>query len=148
LPHPGRGFPVDERSTLDLPDGGAVVPLRIESDRRVVDVMIHGEGPFSFIVDTGASGDGRITSALIERLGFDKVGRIRVGDLSGRNEDERDLVAVDRVDLGPVGLRDGTFLVTGPNALLEGIDGSIGQGELRERLGGAEPVTMRVRRGD
>jgi len=42
------------------------------------------------------------------------------------------------------GLREGDLVVA-----IDGEPaGAIGQGELRERLGGAEPLTMHVRRGD
>jgi hypothetical protein len=53
-----------------------------QSLRMVVPVMVNGEGPFDFIIDTG-SDRSAISTELAERLALPRVGRARVHAFSG-----------------------------------------------------------------
>jgi hypothetical protein len=48
-----QGPPPAEK--IDVPDGGVEVPMLDFGGRPVVEVTIHGKGPYRFILDTGAS---------------------------------------------------------------------------------------------
>lgn len=56
-----------------------VVPMQLGSGRPVVQVRINGQGPFDFILDTGA-GTTVIDSALAADLGLASAGADSVGD--------------------------------------------------------------------
>lgn len=56
---------------LTEPDAAAMlvrVPFRIVDGRIYLDVQVNGEGPFTFAVDTGASGIGRADLSLVKAL--------------------------------------------------------------------------------
>jgi len=55
--------------------------------RPTVAVRIDGHGPFSFLVDTGAAGHGRIDLRLALRLELERIGTARLGDGTGRRVD-------------------------------------------------------------
>ncbi|MDR3737631.1 MAG: retropepsin-like aspartic protease [Terracidiphilus sp.] len=57
-----------------------------------VDVMVNGQGPFRFVVDTGTGADAIITPALAQRLGLEDVGQVRLTDPSGQGEQHTPLV--------------------------------------------------------
>jgi beta-lactamase family protein/aspartyl protease len=88
-----------QRTTL--PPGGIEAPMRFSGHTPAVEVMVNGQGPFRFALDTGAAGMARIDSALAGRLGLVKVGEVLGGDPSGRNARRMDLMAVDSLAIGP-----------------------------------------------
>lgn len=56
---------------LTEPDAAAMlvrVPFRIVDGRIYLDVQVNGKGPFTFAVDTGASGIGRADLSLVKAL--------------------------------------------------------------------------------
>ncbi len=65
-----------------------------------VHVMLNGQGPFLFAIDTGGAGTARVDTALAERLGLAKVGEAMGGDPSGRNARTMALVAIDSLQIG------------------------------------------------
>lgn len=75
-----------------------VVPLRLENDRPYVDVFVNGEGPFNFLIDTGASGDGRIDTAPVARLGVPLVGTVENSD--GVNSRDERIASLERISVG------------------------------------------------
>lgn len=117
---------------LALPTVGAaethIVPLRFYGTRPAVEVTVKGQGPFLFLVDTGAGGPGgRADVSLVKRLGLAKQGDAAVADGGGA------AVAIDRVTLPEVRL--GSFAVAsvpafardyGATAYLPKIDGILG----------------------
>jgi hypothetical protein len=62
--------------------------------------MVNGQGPFLFAIDTGGGGSARLDSALVARLGLQRVGQVRSGDPSGRNARMTDLVQVRSLEIG------------------------------------------------
>jgi hypothetical protein len=67
-----------------------------------VDVMVNGQGPFRFVVDTGTGADAIITPALAQRLGLEDVGQVRLTDPSGRGEQRTPVVQVSSIVMGGV----------------------------------------------
>lgn len=79
----------------DTQDANAVLtaPLDVSTGRPVVDVMINGEGPFPFVLDTGAAGP-VIRPELVETLGLTVTGRGEV-----RSPLSEDTMTVDQVGI-------------------------------------------------
>ena len=86
--------------TTVLPADGADVPMLRSGHMPAVHVMLNGQGPFLFAIDTGGAGTARVDTALAERLGLAKVGEARGGDPSGRNARTMALVAIDSLQIG------------------------------------------------
>jgi predicted aspartyl protease len=59
------------------------VPMRFLGTRPAIEVMVNGQGPFLFLIDTGAEGLARLDSSLVERLGIKPVGKIEASDSRG-----------------------------------------------------------------
>ncbi len=79
-------------------------------DRRVsVAGLINGKGPYHFILDTGASGEGRIDIDLATQLGLRRVGRVLQDDTTGSGAQIKDTVAVDELRLAGAVFRNVSF---------------------------------------
>jgi hypothetical protein len=65
-----------------------------------VSVLVNGQGPFRFAIDTGAGGCARIDAAVAKRLGLPVVGVARIGDPSGKNMKTADVVRIDSLAIG------------------------------------------------
>src|ERR1043165_1417548 len=61
------------------------VPMILLGSRPAIEVMVNGQGPFVFAIDTGAAGMARVDSSLADRLHLKVVGRMQAGDGSGRS---------------------------------------------------------------
>ncbi len=55
-----------------------IVPVDLSTERPIIDVFINGDGPFKFVVDTGASKT-MVSADLAERLRLPNAGSILVG---------------------------------------------------------------------
>jgi len=73
------------------------VPFRVVDGRIYVDVLVNGDGPFTFAVDTGASGFGRADAGLVAKLGLQIAG-------SGETSDGVATARVDTVRLASLDL--------------------------------------------
>jgi aspartyl protease len=78
------------------------VPMLLLGPMPAIEVMVNGQGPFVFAIDTGATGMARADSSLVERLKLPTVGRMRGGDGSGRSR-SMEVVRLDSITFG--GLR-------------------------------------------
>jgi predicted aspartyl protease len=84
------------------PDGSVVtVPMILRGPLPAVEVMVNGQGPFVFTIDTGAMGMARADSSLVERLKLPIVGRMRARDGSGRSRPV-DVVRLDSLAIGGI----------------------------------------------
>lgn len=141
--------PVSAQDIAGLSVSGtcASVPI-LPGTAPVVEVTIGGKGPYKFVIDTGAQGAGRISTALAEALKLPKVGEARtpapdgavaarpiygasevsVGGVSFKNID---LVAASTVR-GPQGEWDGVL----GNELLTLLPLTLDYGNSRARFGG------------
>jgi predicted aspartyl protease len=86
-----------------VPVGDIIATAEDESMRMTVPVMVNGQGPFQFVIDTGADRT-VISSELAERLGLQDAGKARLHAMGG----ERDvrLVAIDSVQVSTNTARD------------------------------------------
>jgi hypothetical protein len=76
------------------------IPMRIEGGLPVIELIVNGQGPFLFGIDTGAQAGPRIDSSLVEKLGLKSSGQVSVTDPSGRNPQTVDTVKLDSVAIG------------------------------------------------
>lgn len=83
-----------------LPAGPTRVPMDHRSGNPIVKVLVNNEGPFHFLIDTGATGHARIDRSLVERFGLRVTGTALAGDGTGRNNRESDVVRIDSLTLG------------------------------------------------
>ncbi len=105
------------------------VPITIDADHLQVDVTINGEGPFHFLLDSGAVNV--LTPALAKRLALPEGKRISATGTGGTQQATRTKVA--SVAIGGVTLTDQDFYVVElPSAAVTGrqVDGLIGHGWL------------------
>src|SRR5262249_55787732 len=90
--------------------------------RIVVPVMINGQGPFRFVVDTGASSS-TLSPKLVRSLGLSAEGRILLNGITGRAEVPA--VTVKELQAGDLTISDSLFpVVWAP--LMAGADGILG----------------------
>lgn len=74
------------------------VPFRIVDGRIYTDVRVNGQGPFTFAIDTGASGLGRADLSLVKALEMPFVGDGRASD--GVSTQTVPTVRFDRLEIG------------------------------------------------
>jgi hypothetical protein len=86
---------------LEAPDRPVALVSKSLGGRPAVDLSINGRGPYTFIVDTGASGS-VIDASLARELGLPVIGRARVGSPVGSQVTDVDQVAMERLTLGAV----------------------------------------------
>ena len=77
------------------------VPMIMRGPTPAVEVMVNGQGPFVFTIDTGARGMARADSSLVERLKLPVVGRMQARDGSGRSR-SLEVVRLDSISFGGV----------------------------------------------
>ncbi len=78
------------------------VPMLFRGTMPAVEVMVNGQGPFLFAIDTGAQGMARVDSTLVEKLKLQSVGKMRASDGSGQNIRTLDVVELDSIAFGGV----------------------------------------------
>lgn len=102
------------------PSDSATVPMQFRGQVPIVEVMVNGQGPFLFMIDTGGGLAADFDTALVASLKLPANGKVRAGDPSGQNAREFETVAVESIKLGTVEFRNVTALArerrTGPNA--------------------------------
>lgn len=94
--------PTPPTTVAALPGALAVAPVVLDrSDRLTMPVMVNGQGPFAFVVDSGAERT-VIARELAERLALPSAGRARVVGLA--NEVQTDLYHLDQLTMGSLTL--------------------------------------------
>jgi hypothetical protein len=77
----------------------------------VVEVQLNGQGPFAFMLDTGAGMQADIDTAVATRLNLLQSGRAISGDPSGQNDRELATATIDTLTIGKAKFRHVTALV-------------------------------------
>ena len=99
----GWQFAAHARAAFQQPSArpeSVVAQTLLRGSRVGLDVTINGQGPFSFGLDTGASGDAWVTRALVTKLNLPLMDRMRVSDGSGLNSRDTGTVLIDTLRLG------------------------------------------------
>ena len=79
--------------------------MQFRGSMPVVEVMVNGKGPFLFAIDTGAQGEARADTSLVERLQLPKVNEGIVGDGTGRNSRKVDIIQFETIAIGSLQFR-------------------------------------------
>jgi len=83
------------------------IPFRLEGGQIIVDnVQVNGSGPYSFQLDTGAQGDGRVDEQLASALELEASGRVTGDDTSGREGMELGQYQLALLELGGLSFHD------------------------------------------
>jgi hypothetical protein len=77
----------------------------------VVEVKLNGQGPFAFMIDTGAGMQADIDTSVAERLKLRPSGSAVNGDPSGENDREVATTIVDSIEIGRANFRNVTAIV-------------------------------------
>jgi hypothetical protein len=84
------------------------IPMQTEGGMPTVEVMVNGQGPFVFGIDTGAQGGSRIDSSLVEKLALKSSGQVQATDGSGRNPQTAELFKLESITIGNLRFSDVT----------------------------------------
>jgi Aspartyl protease len=84
------------------------VPMLFCGTRPAVHVRVNGEGPFLFLLDTGAAGAARLDSSLVKRLGLEPEGQREGSDAGAAGHAVLRQFHVNTLALGSFELRDVT----------------------------------------
>jgi predicted aspartyl protease len=76
------------------------IPLHLHRGVPFVDVMVQGQGPYRFAVDTGTSGEAIVSPRLAKDLGLALEGRTWLVDLTGKTRSAVDEVRLESLDVG------------------------------------------------
>ena len=77
-----------------------VAPMQMRGLMPVVEVKINGQGPFAFMIDTGAGMQADIDISVAQRLGLPVSGTAINGDPSGENDREVATVRLNSIVIG------------------------------------------------
>src|SRR4030095_3569585 len=111
--HANVEIPKDAFAEPQIPDdttvGGGKTTVPVEIDGYVIlDAMLNGKGPFSFIFDTG--GHAILTPEAVKTLGLSAGGAGSAGG-GGAGRLELQYAKVDRIDIGGVTMTNQNFFV-------------------------------------
>jgi hypothetical protein len=115
-------------AAMACPGTANVAMIKYDGVRPGVEVMVNGRGPYLFLIDTGAAGQMRADSSLVESASLPLVGDVAIND--GSNAGDRIVrnARIDRLTLGAIEFRD----LSGPSRSYNGararrrIDGILG----------------------
>ncbi|MEE9129566.1 MAG: aspartyl protease family protein [Phycisphaerales bacterium] len=131
------------------------LPIALAGAQILVDdVYVNGEGPFRFILDTGAMGGGRVDVSLVEKLELETMGQVTGSDGSTRPGRSMSMHRLETLDFGGLhyeGVRVLSRDYNQAGASVHGhIDGILGYALFEDYLLTIEygKRTIRVERGD
>ena len=78
----------------------AIAPMQMRGLMPVVEVKLNGQGPFAFMIDTGAGMQADIDVSVAQRLNLRANGRVLNGDPSGINDREVSTATIDSITFG------------------------------------------------
>jgi len=131
-------LPAATEPVVELAAARARIPFS-QVDRRIsIAATLNGQGPFHFILDTGASGQGRVDLEIARRLGLKSVGRVIADDGTGLNAKVREEVRIDRLELPGAVFENLTFTASDYSWIHHGterrVDGILGFGLFEDLL--------------
>ena len=78
------------------------VRMELVNGKPYVMVMVNGQGPFRFVIDTGTGGQALVTFALADQLQLPVVGQARLIDPSGQGEQRAQILLIDSLNVAGV----------------------------------------------
>jgi hypothetical protein len=79
-----------------------VEPMELRHNMPFVQVMVNGQGPFTFSIDTGTGGEALVSPALIKQLNLPVTGEAELGDPSGHNPQKAPTVKIQSLKVAGV----------------------------------------------
>lgn len=96
---------------------GQVLPMKFYGTRPAVEVMVNQQGPFLFLIDTGAAGPpARADASLVARLALSRTGKTTSSDAGGTE------ASIDKVKLRTIQV--GNWTVGNVEALTRDYNGA------------------------
>src|SRR5258706_9136427 len=89
----------------------AVTPMQFRGLMPVIEVKLNGQGPFVFMIDTGAGMQADIDTSVATQLKLQANGRVLNGDPSGENDREVDTARIDSITFGGAEFRNVTAVI-------------------------------------
>lgn len=89
----------------------AVAPMQFRGLMPVIEVKLNGQGPFAFMIDTGAGMQADIDPSVAVRLKLRSNGRAINGDPSGENDREVETTTIDSIAFAGAEFRNVTAVV-------------------------------------
>jgi hypothetical protein len=89
----------------------ATAPMHMRGLMPVVEVKLNGQGPFAFMIDTGAGMQADIDPSVAARLKLPLSGRAINGDPSGQNDREVATAMIESLTIGKAEFRNVTAVV-------------------------------------
>src|SRR5437899_9500080 len=89
----------------------AIAPMKFRGLMPVIEVKLNGQGPFVFMIDTGAGMQADIDTSVATQLKLQPNGRVLNGDPSGENDREVNTARIDSITLGGVEFRNVTAVI-------------------------------------
>lgn len=113
----------------ELAESRIELPMDTSTRHPIVEVTIDDQGPFRFVVDSGAGGT-LIDDDLAKKLTLKSIGKAMAGDASGNAAKEMPLVMVERIGIGSARFFDSIAIIGDLDAVLQdqqdGADGVLG----------------------
>lgn len=106
---PVAGPAAEPQPRCELAGDSVAVPMRLENGRIFLDVRVNGQGPFPFILDTGAHGS-VFDSAFAQEVKLPLGAASRVGSPGGAGLQAR-RTTVDRLEIGGLTVRESPGMV-------------------------------------
>ncbi len=101
----GAGSVAAQNSTV------AAARMQMRGLMPVIEVKLNGQGPFAFMIDTGAGMQADIDTSVAARLDLQPSGTALNGDPSGENDRTVYTVSINTLSLGSVQFRNVTAVV-------------------------------------
>jgi len=110
------------------------IPLHLHRGVPFVDVMVQGQGPYRFAVDTGTSGEAIVSPRLAKDLDLALEGRTWLLDLTGKARSAVDEVRLESLEVGGYSFHSVRAMIHEPVAGLGSYDGVLGFSLFRNRI--------------
>jgi predicted aspartyl protease len=81
-------------------------PMQFRGPLPAVEVHVNGQGPFLFVIDTGAGGMARADASLVEKLKLPDIGQVAGSDGGSGNPRAMKLVRFNTLKIGSLEFRD------------------------------------------
>jgi predicted aspartyl protease len=79
-----------------------IAHLDITHGKPFVMVLVNGQGPFRFVIDTGTGGEAFVTPQLADQLGLPQSGQIRLSDPSGKGGQRVPIVLIQSLQIAGI----------------------------------------------
>ena len=119
-------------STVSLGQSEIIIPMDLSLNRPVIELYVNHQGPYSFILDTGASGN-VIDKGLASLLDLKETGKVEVGAPGSDKTTQASLVNVSEIQVSGQSFSNVSMVVMGLREMIP-VDGILSFKEFSEYL--------------